>query len=104
MLLFAVLAALVVLPALLPPALLAALAAVVVLVLALESPLEVALEVLLLLPLFASALPELVFALPLLLLLTPPAVTVNLLQSSWAPRCASYDIVVSRGELMITWT
>jgi hypothetical protein len=88
-LLFAVLAALVVLPA--------PLAAVVVLVLALELPLEVALEVLLLLPpLFASALPELVFALPLLPLLTPPAVTVNLLQSSWAPRCASYDIIVSR--------
>jgi hypothetical protein len=94
-LLLALLAALVALVAL--PA---ALAAVAVLV----SPLEAALEVLLLLLLLPSAfaLPEPVFASPLLLLvvfalvLAPPLVTVNLLQSSWAPRCATYDVVVSK--------
>ena len=84
MLLLSVLAALAVLLALL-----AALAAVAVLVLPLESLLE-------------AVLPELAFALPLLLL-APPVVTVNLLQSSWAPRCASYDAVVSRRKLMTTW-
>jgi hypothetical protein len=91
-LLLALLAALVVLVALL-----AALAAVAVLVL----PLEAALEVLLLPA--ALAPPELTFVSPLLVvfvlplvLLAPPAVTVNLLQSSWAPRCATYDVVVSR--------
>jgi hypothetical protein len=93
-LLLALLAALVALVAL--PA---ALAAVAVLV----SPLEAALEALLLLLLpSAFALPEPVFASPLLLLvvfalvLAPPLVTVNLLQSSWAPRCATYDVVVSK--------
>ena len=76
-LLLPVLAALVVLLALL-----AALAAVALLVLALEL-------------LFAFALP--------LLLLAPPVVTVNLLQSSWAPRCASYDGCRQQEELMTTW-
>jgi hypothetical protein len=92
-LLLALLAALVVPVA--PPATLAAVAVLVL-------PLEAALEVLLLPA--APAPPELTFVSPLLLvvfvlplvLLAPPAVTVNLLQSSWAPRCATYDVVVSR--------